>query len=401
MAILNSSPDEDGMNTENAIARWLGSRLNPGVGGFSLQNLRTLIFPSDLSPLAQRRRAAMIQSRARLVALMFTVLTPLWVLVDLWLFGWPKFAWLALMRLVASLAFGLILATPVREDINSARKVLVALLAVPLVFFGLSHPIVSHFSPDSPEAIIAAGYAFLPFIMISGLAVFPLAAIESALLACPMLLAHFVAGFFGSGVFPFESYLGALWLLVLTSVVSGFAAMSQLHFLNALVAQSSRDALTGALVRRDGEEVLLQEFMKAQIDGKPMSIVFVDLDKFKTINDTWGHEAGDVALNKAARALRRTLRGSDVIVRWGGEEFVVGMPACSKEHALEAVARLRANGFDNRPDGTPQTASIGVAEWQADAINSLDALTKLADDRMYVAKKTGRDRVVSEGDGTI
>nr|WP_246499310.1 GGDEF domain-containing protein [Azospirillum soli] len=346
--------------------------------------------------MIQRRRAVLIHSRVRMVAAAFAVLTPLWVVIDVIIFGWPLWGYLAALRLVASAAFGaLALGYRISDDMHSAWRGLALLLAVPTVFFVISHPMLNEHEIVGVAAAVAAGYAFLPFVMVAGLSVFPLTAGESAVFALPMLSAHLLAGVYGSLVFPFPSYLGALWLLVLIMVVATLAAMSQLHFMMALVDQASHDGLTGAFSRRIGEELLRLQFAHAQRSDYALAVVFFDLDNFKGINDRFGHDEGDKVLRGAAEAIREMLRQSDVLVRWGGEEFVVIMPNTPRDGALTAVERLRIKGFGLRPDGTPQTASIGIAEYGTDRPADWEKLVDLADHRMYLAKQNGKDRIVA------
>ncbi|UEM05659.1 diguanylate cyclase [Skermanella rosea] len=264
-------------------------------------------------------------------------------------------------------------------------------LLVPTLFFIASHPMVNQFDPDSPAAAIAAGYAFLPFVMCAGLSVFPITAVEGIIFATPLVLAHLTAGVYGSAIFPFNSYLGAMWLLLLLSSVATLAAMSQLHFLMALVNQSSHDKLTGAYARRIGEEMLNLQFGNARRNQRPLSLVFVDLDDFKKVNDRFGHEEGDRVLRDAAQSLLKGLRQGDLVIRWGGEEFLIVMPDTDTPGALTAIRRLRADGLGVRPDGKPQTASIGIAEAIAEAPESSTQLVEIADHRMYVAKQSGKD----------
>jgi diguanylate cyclase (GGDEF)-like protein len=363
-------------------------------GDLSLSQIHDLIQPFQQSPLIQRRRAALIVSRARLVAGVFSILTPLWIVIDMYLFTWPQWGYLAALRIVASAAFGA-LAIWYRggEGIWHAWKALGWLLAVPVMFFVASHPMVNQFDPDSPAAAIAAGYAFLPFVMCAGLSVFPITALEGVLFASPLVLAHLLAGVYGSAIFPFNSYLGAMWLLLLLSSVATLAAMSQLHFLMALVNQSSHDKLTGTYARRIGEEMLNLQFGNARRNKRPLSLVFVDLDDFKKVNDRFGHDEGDRVLRNAAQSLLSGLRQGDLVIRWGGEEFLVVMPDTDTPGALTAIRRLRAEGLGVRPDGNPQTASIGIAECIAEEPESSTQLVEIADHRMYTAKQSGKDCV--------
>ncbi|MCG5242777.1 GGDEF domain-containing protein [Azospirillum doebereinerae] len=357
-----------------------------------------LILPGGHSPILNRRRAAMIHSRVRMVAMVFGLLTPLWIIIDVTVFTWPLSAGLAVLRLIASAAF-LALALDRRpcEDIVGAWWRLAALLAIPTLFFCVSHPLLYEQGVDDLRIAVTAGYGYLPFVMVAGLSVFPLTATEGAAFATPMLLAHLGAGFYGSLVLPFPSYLSALWLLVLIAVVATLAAISQLHFMIALLEQAAHDVLTGALSRRIGEELLKLQVAHAQRVEQPLSAIFVDLDDFKAVNDRFGHDEGDRVLRHAANTIRSLLRESDALVRWGGEEFLVIMPDTPVGGAMVAVERMRKAGFGKRPDGAFQTASIGVAEQGADRSIGWEALVELADQRMYQAKQAGKNRVVGVG----
>lgn len=365
-------------------------------GDLTPSQIHDLLFTSAQSPLVKRRRALLVISRVRMVAAVFALLTPLWIPVDLLIFEPQLGISLAFLRVFASVAFGIIAISFRRSDsIAAAHVALAMLLLVPTVFFIVSNPLLAEFHiTDAAQQMIAAGYSFLPFVMVAGLSVFPITAVEGVALAAPLWLANLVVAAAGYHTMTFASHLGALWLLGLLAVVATLAGMSQLHFMIQLVAQASHDGLTRAYTRRVGEELLDIQFTQASRSEMPMSLVFVDLDDFKQINDRYGHEEGDATLRAAGGALRRMLRRADILIRWGGEEFLVLMPNTNSQGAVTAIERLRSAGFGMRPDGTPQTASIGIAEWQEDGCEGWPQLVEKADQRMYEAKKAGKDRVV-------
>jgi len=206
----------------------------------------------------------------------------------------------------------------------------------------------------------------------------------------------FSGALFSGSIIPFNSYLGAIWLLGLIAAVSTFAGMSQLHFLCQLVKQSSLDPLTDLYNRGAGMELLRVHFQAAQRSGRPLALVFLDLDDFKSINDRYGHEEGDNVLRRAAEQLRQTLRRSDILIRWGGEEFVIVMPATGHEQALSPMQRLLDKGLGLRPDERRQTASMGLAEWPLDGCEEWAKLVELADQRMYRAKQAGKNRLAAQ-----
>jgi diguanylate cyclase (GGDEF)-like protein len=371
--------------------------------GMTMAEIFDLFLPTRQSAFVQRRRSLLILSRVRLVAATFAVLTPLWIPIDLIIFETALAMYLAALRVMASIAF-VLLALSYRgsDSVAVARWGLVWLLTIPTVFFLISHPLLAQFAINDPaQQVIAAGYAFLPFVMVAGLSVFPITALEGALLGLPLVAAYFLTGVLGYQLLPFASHLGAQWLLLLLAMVATLSGMSQLHFMSQLVDQSSHDGLTRAYNRRVGEEMLVQQFVTAVRSKTPLALAFVDLDNFKSINDKYGHEEGDNALRTAAASLRKVLRRGDILIRWGGEEFLAVMPNTDPAGAAIAVSRLRATGLGIRPDGRPLTASIGVAERVADGTESWNELVERADQRMYAAKQSGKDRVIGVGNAVL
>lgn len=155
-----------------------------------------------------------------------------------------------------------------------------------------------------------------------------------------------------------------------------------------------RDPLT-QVANREGLNRALELLMRAQ--GElifPMSVVFVDADHFKRINDEHGHEVGDQVLTLLAQTLRANLPRDDLVARWGGEEFVLVMPQTPAGEAVAVAERLRGVLARTRwPAGLAVTASWGVAEACNEA--GLEAAMREADQAMYRAKHAGRDRVIS------
>ncbi len=165
----------------------------------------------------------------------------------------------------------------------------------------------------------------------------------------------------------------------------------------ALQEQAVRDALTGCFNRRYFDETLERELSRARREGYPLALLMLDLDHFKQINDTYGHQAGDEALKMLVETLKQDVRQEDVFCRYGGEEFVVLMPRMPLAIAADRAERWRQmiadicfkfGNFDLR-----FTASIGVASYP-DHGKVPDELTQFADLALYIAKHEGRNRVV-------
>lgn len=365
-------------------------------GELNATELSWLVLPLPHQPLLARRRATLIVNRVRLFAFLFTVLTPAWSIVDLVVFPFPLWLNLALMRFAATGAFAaLLLYYKPSGNLFDAYRAMAILFAIPTAFYVSSHILLSTYHLSGLSAAIGSGYAFLPFVLLAGLSIFPLTLAESMLVASPILTAQLLAGYLSWSTLDWPSFAGAFWLLLLISAVASLSGMSQLAFMIALVRQAIRDPLTGMFSRRSGEEVLDLHFTIATRNAAPLSVAFFDIDHFKSINDGFGHEAGDKVLIDVTTVINRNLRRGDTLVRWGGEEFLVLMPNTDRSQAEAAVARLRAHGFGARPDGTPITASIGIAERRCDGAEDWKALVDRADRRMYRAKQGGRDRVIS------
>jgi diguanylate cyclase (GGDEF)-like protein len=172
------------------------------------------------------------------------------------------------------------------------------------------------------------------------------------------------------------------------------AGLQRLRRSQALLAQLvTQDVLTNVLNARAFAERLGQELERNRRYPRPLSLIYMDLDNFKVINDTHGHQTGDGVLRLVADAMRTSVRTSDVVGRLGGDEFAVLMPETDAQLADAAAKRLVAS-LRAVFKGTPSvTASIGVVSCSAtDA--STDDLLRRADQAMYDAKKAGKDRVV-------
>ena len=355
-----------------------------------------LALPHRHMPLLARRRATMIVNRVRMFAFLFVVLTPLWSAVDFVVFPTTLWIALAVMRILASAAFAaLLVCYRPSGNLFDAYRAIAILFAIPTVFYIASHTLLGTYRLSELSAAIAAGYAFLPFVLLAGLSIFPLTIFENLLVASPILLAQALAGVMSLSTLNWPSFAGSFWLLVLITGVSVLAGMSQLAFMIALVRQSVRDPLTGTFSRGSGEEMLELQFSMARRSEAPLAVAFIDIDHFKSINDRYGHEAGDAVLTTLSAHIIAVLRRIDVLVRWGGEEFVIVMPNTDIDQATVAIDRLREHGFGSRPDGTPVTASIGLAESRNDGVDDWKTLVDKADRRMYQAKHRGRDQVCS------
>ena len=359
------------------------------------QEIGWLIRARNHISLLERRRTTMIVSRVRLVAGLFALLTPLWIVVDVAAF--PREIWLPLVvaRIFATLAFAAVMfAAPRMHSIRGAYRALAMLMAIPTAFFLFSHQHMSHFQLEGIQAAFSTGYAFLPFVMLAGLSIFPLTLLEAVAFVSPLLLMEIIGGLMRVAVLDWPTFAASFWLMFLIAGVSTLAGLSQLAFVIVLVREAIRDGMTGCFSRQSGEELMELQFILATRSGAPLTAAFIDLDHFKQVNDKFGHDAGDRVIVAAADALKAQLRMGDMLTRWGGEEFLLIMPNTTAPMACKALARVRELGFGARPDGTRLTASIGISERMRDGAEDWRQLVESADQRMYTAKQGGRDRVV-------
>jgi diguanylate cyclase (GGDEF)-like protein/PAS domain S-box-containing protein len=162
----------------------------------------------------------------------------------------------------------------------------------------------------------------------------------------------------------------------------------------------TRDSLTGTYNRGYLDEVLPRELARAQRESYPVAVIMIDLDHFKQINDTYSHAAGDEVIKSLATLLKQRARESDVICRYGGEEFVVVMPGMSAEHALQRIDLWRTELAETPVKygewNIQVTLSAGVAEFPGHG-NDMNTLLSRADEMLYRSKTEGRNRVTAFG----
>ena len=153
------------------------------------------------------------------------------------------------------------------------------------------------------------------------------------------------------------------------------------------------DGLTGLLNRRAFEEILARDLEHANRVGRSLTLLLVDIDRFKEVNDTWGHQAGDEVIRRVASALQNSLRPGDALSRFGGEEFVILLRDATPDHAEEVAGRLRASiaVLGDLPGSVRLTVSIGVAASRTH--DAAHELLRRCDDAMYRSKRAGRNLV--------
>jgi diguanylate cyclase (GGDEF)-like protein len=188
----------------------------------------------------------------------------------------------------------------------------------------------------------------------------------------------------------------------------GGAALSFNHLVEALTASQHRlqqlaamDALTGLLNRRFGLDRLNEQFARAVCCHEALGVILFDIDRFKAVNDTFGHHAGDRVLKAVADAAQDVLRDGDTLMRYGGEEFLAVLPGADLDEVQQIGERLRrrveATVINDRHHELGATVSLGAVAFPATVVTDIDELVRCADAAMYVAKSTGRNRLTFAG----
>jgi len=352
--------------------------------GFELLGARE--HPSDFNQI----RAEYINTRIRLLALLFSILTPLWIPVDYLILPEETFLDIVLARLLFSAS---LLALWVRasyvHSLYKARRRLVVLMLIPAIFHLSTQFILGEYL----ESEYLASYTFLPILIIAIHCVFPLTLKEGILLAFFTIFALSMDELVRKQLFSLTS-LNNMWLLGVIMSIAIWAQLSQLHMQLKLFEQATTDALTGLLNRRSFMSQVETELSRSERYNRPLSMALLDLDFFKHINDAYGHQAGDKILVHFSELLREELRATDIIGRFGGEEFIVALPETPLSEAERVIKRVLQSCRESIVEFDDQeirfTSSAGLGEVLVDIQSSM----KLVDAALYEAKDKGRDKVV-------
>jgi diguanylate cyclase (GGDEF)-like protein len=195
-------------------------------------------------------------------------------------------------------------------------------------------------------------------------------------------------------------WVNLLVCLAVTTLVLGFVGWVTRRYLLHIEALTLRDPLTGLLNRRGFSLLAEQALLECQRDGRELSVMMIDLDHFKSINDTHGHLGGDSVLRAFSGALTASMRASDIISRWGGEEFILVLKAANSEAARALAEKIRSQAqsylVDHGGELLSFTVSIGLA--QSKSTDTLEEVIDLADQALYLAKRGGRNRVCASED---
>lgn len=340
----------------------------------------------------RRQHGVLLRRRVRSLAWAIALLTTAWIPVDLLGLQPREFQSIAPLRVLLALAL-------VAVALNVHRMPPLPALAGFITLQCIGFAAMQASLQSGEPSVLRVGYGMFPFVIAVQLAIFPLSWSCALRLALPIALLVAVPMLAGDPGHDAASW-NVLWLLALLLALAAWASSAQLSLMRELLLarrDASHDALTGLYNRRAATERLAQERARALRQHTPLSVLMLDIDHFKRINDRWGHAAGDGVLLALADVLRQELRANDVGVRHGGEEFLLILPATSPAQAFEAAERIR-NEVARMPlplecENTSITISAGVATF--DGCETDDELTARADAALYRAKQSGRNRSIA------
>lgn len=376
----------------------LAGFIEPYISGLRLQDILSTRHHSDDF---KETRADHIVLRLRFLLAFYAVAIPLWIPFDYLLLRPEHFTAMVLPRFL--MAGFLILLGRITLRALSSRQVQ-ALLALTFVASGAFYFTTMHILHQGVAEVPLAGYNLMPFLMVAMLGVFPLT-LDWGVALIATITIPFLALAASQGQLITADTINMLWMLLMLGGVSLWVQSSQLLMLLRLYRESTQDPLTGLINRRVLMKRLTSEVAHLSERKISFCILMFDLDRFKRINDNYGHLIGDKVLKTTAAILQKGLREHDIVARFGGEEFVAVLPACKSAEAVAVAERIRANCHDTHlatpnGDSIQLSTSVGVTEYEPG--EAIEVTLNRVDESLYKAKEMGRNRVVhSQSDGVV
>ena len=343
-------------------------------------------------------RMGFMTVRWRLLTCLLMVGLPTWALVDWLTLPAAQFEALFQLRIFCLLALSPLI--PLSYLIHFRRERMKLALGYLMAVMMLFSLICLHSFGADQE--LQAGYMAFPYLLISLFAIFPIPISLSLQLAGGILVTMLAGNWLlvGQPVWSVQT-LNQIWLLGLFAIASAWVQCGQLNMLLQLYRESTTDELTGMMNRR----LLMKQLEKARAamirKQTPFAVLLLDLDRFKRINDTFGHLAGDAVLKEVGATLAEQLEPGMVLGRYGGEEFAILLPRCPDQAQATRVAERLRVAVEARLVKSPTsdellevTVSIGLT--QARRGEGIEALLNRVDECLYMAKMAGRNCVVGE-----
>ena len=338
-------------------------------------------------------RAESISIRLSIMAFFFALAVPGYALVDYFTLTHEHFVAIGVARCILTLVHIAVCAIALRKLSSLGVEILLAvdITAASLFYVASIYILQSGVGEAAP-----IGYTFMPFMIIVMLGLFPLT-LSSSLVIMTLVTGLYIALQIVLDTLVSRESVNMLFLFALFAGIVFWLQSGQLLMLLRLYRESTRDVLTGLINRRVLMKFLDNEIEENMDNGRCFSILMLDLDRFKLINDDYGHFTGDLVLRATARMLENELRLGDIVARFGGEEFVAVLPGLEHGEAVTVAKRLCKACTKlsiAAPDGRDVTftTSIGVSEYIPG--EKIDTTLRRADNALYSAKEQGRNRVV-------
>ncbi len=336
-------------------------------------------------------RADFILRRLKVMVLLFAVFVLFSFVFDLVFLEPEQYQPLLVARVILSVVLLVFLRFCKRDNMNIAARLLLPLAFLFPTLFYVATEIIIHQGRDTG---FLAGYDLMPFLIVAMLALFPLTVTRSLLVLTLIFIPCALLKVYTGEVFTLTA-LNQLWAFAMFSGISIWLQTGQLTMLLKLYRESTIDPLTGLINRR----VLVKRLEKEKQQGNLFSIMMFDLDKFKRINDDYGHLTGDLVLATMAKVLTMQLRDDDIIARFGGEEFVAVLANQTPAGAFNVAERIReaceqAEIIDKDGNTIKVTTSVGLTQYIKG--EEIDDTLNRADEFLYKAKASGRNKVIAE-----
>lgn len=337
-------------------------------------------------------RSGYLRSRLTLLASLWGGLVLLWIPFDLMHLPSNEGPTIAISRVF--LALSLFVIAHCNYHRIGLKKVLHALLLVMLCINAFYFHAVWVLGFPTVYSGYIYGYTLLPIIHIAMLTILPLTLKESLFLLIITAIPQWISDTQSQRWLTPEN-LADYWLQLLLALIVIWSQLSKLYMLMRLYRQASLDPLTGVFNRRVLLQLALKSLHTTQLEGKPFSVLLFDLDKFKRINDNWGHTAGDHILQAFAQHIQQYSPKEGLFGRYGGEEFILFVPGYSPKEAIDlanqyltGIRQLQIH-IDKYSQPLSITTSIGIATYSH--FESISTLIDRADNALYECKKNGRD----------
>jgi diguanylate cyclase (GGDEF)-like protein len=361
---------------------------------YSTDELDALISADDHPAYMRKHRAELLLQRIRFIATLFSILIPLWLVVDYLLLPLNLFLPIVVIRLISTAHF-IYLARYRTEQVELKKSLLLLagmLINLPLTFFASAH-YLALVPPEGVYHLPVELYTLLPYIAVGMLGLFPLTLLECAIMALLVAMLT-VTGWGYYSTVPALELLPTLWLLIIILGIVLFSSTIQLQYMITMVTRVDLDPVTGAQTRKSGVQSLSKAFQQAELHNEYLSIALVDLDNVQNIIAEFDYATYDHVVQEAADILAEDLRCNDMLVHWGEKVFLLILPGTDCNGVEIIAQRILGQGLGTLPDGRPVTASIGICEKSADDIDEWSSMLELVDGRRDEAKRQGKDRYI-------